>query len=656
MFGRKNFLKKAAAGVVYLTAAAIFLSEVSAEEIQIPGAAMIVSPDTWQNRNLRVIGVGTENILVYSGKKNSTLYNVSIDPQEHPVNLYGGYYDGILDNKVENIFGNEINLFDGDAGWLIYDDPNNVDDNFDRTHIFGKDGGTIYLNLIAGHGGLGEVYGNKINLYGGTVTGIVTAAESKLGTENYSTRLHDNEINIYGNADLTLAKLYGAALFNDETREHSPTFGTNNALNIYGVKNISVAELTAFNNYNFYLPENVQNHDVIISVTGENSTNISGSQIYAVVPQTANLNLTDRIILINNNSGIADSAATSYLGVNSGDLTSKWYFDTSTEADILVGKADANNVVLSFSAPKLSPPTKLIPEVRVPTVINKIADFISGDLASIEAAGSQIYTPFYAVTGGSTTYKTGSHVTVRGTNLIVGFSRKIENPKSKMLIAPLIEYGRGNYDSYLDGGEHGSGHHRNIGGGVVFRKKFSDGKFYDGSLRLGRIKTDFESHSFGTRRNISETFKTNSHYLGAHIGVGREIQHSRKEIVTYGAKFLYSHTGADTMKLTTGEDYHLSSVDSYRIKIGISEEYEPNNIHNFYFGAGLEYEFSGKSYGEHGGLRTETPSTKGLSGIFEFGWIIKPRGDEKFSLDLSGVGSVGKNRGLTGRLGINWRF
>lgn len=658
MFKIKLNGKLAASVIFFTTAATIFFPKVSAEEetVEIPGTVMILSFDTWKDRNLRVIGQGTTNALIYGGEKKGNVYNISINPKNQPVNFYGGYYDGILSNEFENITGNQINLFDGDKGWLVYDDPNKVSDGYNLTHIFSKDGDILNVNLIAGHSGLGEVYGNSINIYGGTVTGIVTPAESKVGTENYSARLHDNEVNIYGNADLTLAKLYGAALFSDETREHLPTFGTNNALNVYATKNISVAELTAFNNYNFYLPENVKNQDVIVTVTGENPTDISGSKIYAVVPMNATLALSDKVTLINNNSGITSNAATSYLGVNSENLLPKWYPDVSTEADILVNKVGENNVVLSFKANRLTSTTKLIAESRVPTSINQMADFISGNITTIEAAGAQIFTPFYAITNGSMTYRTGSHVKVRGTNLIVGFSRKIEKPTRRLLIAPLIEYGRGNYDSYLDSGEHGHGHHRNIGGGIVFSSKLSDGKFYEGSIRAGRIKTDFESNSFGIRKNVYETFKTNSPYIGAHIGVGREIQHSKKEIVTYSLKFLYSHTGAENMTLSTGENYHLSSVNSYRIKLGIQEEYEPNNIHNFYLGAGLEYEFNGKAYGEHGGLRTDTPSTKGLSGIFEFGWIIKPRGDEKFSLDLSGVGSVGKNRGLTGRLGINWRF
>lgn len=655
---RKRFYKQAAAVLVSVTAATIFLPKVSAEDavLELQGMFLFVSADSWNNRNLRVIGRGKSNALVYGGTQTHTLYNLAIDPQKNQVNFYGGYYDGILEKRKVNISGNEINIFDGDLGWIVYDNPDKVNDAYTRVHVFSNNDANFGLNLIAGHGGLGEIYNNKINIYGGVASGIITPAESKVGTDNFSMRMHDNEVNIYGNADLRFAKLYGAALFSDDTREHLPTFGTDNALNIYGVKDISVAELNAFNNYNFYLPENVKNQDKIISVTGDKTTDISGSQVYAVVPENAALKISDRVTLIQNNAGVTDSADTSYVGVNSRNAQPKWYIDTSTEADIIVEKADANNVVLRFQADELAPPTKLIVENRVPTTINKIADFLAGDLATIEAAGSQIFTPFCAITNGSMTYKTGSSVKVRGANMIVGFSRKIDNPTRNILIAPLVEYGRGNYDSYLDGGEHGYGHHRNLGGGIVFRTKLTDGNFYDGSIRAGRLKTDFESTSFGADRNVMETFKTNSHYIGAHFGVGREVKYNPKCIFTYSTKFLYSHTGAGNVQITSGEDYHLSSVNSYRLKFGLQEEYESNDIHHFYIGAGVQYEFGSKAFAEYNGRRTDTASVRGTSGVFELGWIIRPRGDETFSMDLSGVGSVGKSRGLTGRFGIDWRF
>ena len=164
---KKELSKKAAASVIGLVAAIIFLPKVSAEEetVEIPGAVMIISFDEWKNRNLRVIGSGTSNALIYEGKQFGNVYNLSIgDTKNSPVNLYGGYYDGILNNKVENITGNEINLTDGDAGWLIYDDPNKVGNGYNVTHIFSNNGDDLILNLIAGHSGLGEVYDNKINI------------------------------------------------------------------------------------------------------------------------------------------------------------------------------------------------------------------------------------------------------------------------------------------------------------------------------------------------------------------------------------------------------------------------------------------------------------------------------------------------------------
>ena len=110
------------------------------------------------------------------------------------------------------------------------------------------------------------------------------------------------------------------------------------------------------------------------------------------------------------------------------------------------------------------------------------------------------------------------------------------------------------------------------------------------------------------------------------------------------------------MQLPTGEDYHLSHVNSGRLKFGIREAYEINKIHKIYCGLGLEYEFNVKAYATYQGLRTDTPSTKGTSGLFEFGWTIKSKADDKLSFDLSGAWTFGKQRGLVGRFGINWLF
>ncbi len=42
--------------------------------------------------------------------------------------------------------------------------------------------------------------------------------------------------------------------------------------------------------------------------------------------------------------------------------------------------------------------------------------------------------------------------------------------------------------------------------------------------------------------------------------------------------------------------------------------------------------------------------------MLELGWVIKPYADDKLSFDVSATGWLGRQRGITGRVGINWMF
>ena len=158
-----------------------------------------------------------------------------------------------------------------------------------------------------------------IYIYGGKLNGYVIAAENKDSALNPSANIFDNEINIYNSPNLREIKLYGAAIFSDETRERTPILGTNNTLNFY-TKNIEVTELNGFNNYNFYLPDSITHHDIVLNVIGEKITDISGAKVFAVVPQVPTIDPHEKIILIKNPGGITDSDATNYDGVNGFDV------------------------------------------------------------------------------------------------------------------------------------------------------------------------------------------------------------------------------------------------------------------------------------------------------------------------------------------------
>ncbi len=102
--------------------------------------------------------------------------------------------------------------------------------------------------------------------------------------------------------------------------------------------------------------------------------------------------------------------------------------------------------------------------------------------------------------------------------------------------------------------------------------------------------------------------------------------------------------------MTSGEDYYLSSVNSSRIKLGVRAGWEIHPKNKFYTGLAYQYEFDSKSYAVHDGIRTDTASIRGSSGILELGWIVKPYGNDTLSVDFGAICCVGKS------CGVNWNF
>lgn len=657
-------LKERNLAAVGLTAALLGVAvPVAAEEENIAGQTLIISKEQWEDRTVEMQGRGMSDITIYGGEESEegTIYNVGIDGSNNYVSVFGGYYDGVLENAAVPVTGNTINLRDGDYGWLLYDDPKKLNNRYTRMNFFDQSGEGLAVNIIGGHAGLGEAAGNTVNIYGGAINGYIIAAESKKSTEDTAKeRLHDNTVNLYGNAILNEASLFGAALFDDDDRSRSVFMGTNNTLNAY-VKDVEVNELGGFNNYHFYLPCSVRNLDTVLTVNGDTSTDISGSSLTAYVPNSPFLQVDDKVNLIVNHSGIIDSPSTAYLGLNA-ETGLAYGRNASAYYDIIAEKQDESHVVVRLRGRGLTPESKQVPQVRVPTLVNRGADFMAGGGAeSAEAAGAQVYTPFFAASGSSMRHTTGSYVDVRGYSMVLGMSKRIENEKHRLLIAPMAEYGRSHYDAYLDGGTHGRGSSQYAGGGLVFRNTLSDGKFYEGSFRAGHLKTDYSSSDFSVGAiPVRESFCTSAAYYGGHLGLGRTLKLSQDDpypdkFMYYG-KLFYTHTRGDVITLTTGDQYHLSSVDSLRLRLGAKYIYNVNEIHKFYLGMAWEHEFDGASSAEYHGFRTDTPRLRGDSGMVELGWNYEPKGDDRFSIDLSAIGWVGRQRGVTGRLGINWMF
>jgi outer membrane autotransporter protein len=120
-------------------------------------------------------------------------------------------------------------------------------------------------------------------------------------------------------------------------------------------------------------------------------------------------------------------------------------------------------------------------------------------------------------------------------------------------------------------------------------------------------------------------------------------------------KYFYSRTGSDSVRLTTGETYHFSAVDSHRLRIGTRLMHTFNADSKGYIGAYYEREFAGDARATIAGYSTAVPSLKGNRGIFELGWLYQPR-NSNLTLNLGATAACGNKRGATGSLGLMWKF
>ena len=68
---------------------------------------------------------------------------------------------------------------------------------------------------------------------------------------------------------------------------------------------------------------------------------------------------------------------------------------------------------------------------------------------------------------------------------------------------PFIEYGHGNYTAHLDDGTRGDGKNSFMGAGFLARSDNKNGWYYEGSLRAGHAKSDYQGVIEGYRASYS---------------------------------------------------------------------------------------------------------------------------------------------------------
>ena len=548
-------------------------------------------------------------------------------------------------------------------------------------YIYGGSGTTDASNntvTIKGDANLSE----KTYIYGGSAMSITvsgTNVEEVLGIAA------NNTVNIL--KPITVLGLYGG--IGDETKS------SGNTLNI-AAKGVVANDVAAFQNMNFYLPKDIANNDTMLTIKGNEGVeptpaNLKGVSFGVAALQGVNLQKGNTVNLVVGKNGLTTDdtlKTTDSASLGSAAFLAPNNLATDTKYELSISKKDANTIIATVDNVTNTDPTpdptptpdpdpkptptpdysnnerlKSLVETRagVVTMINAGADMLAGQgmsnaaeaAADTRAGGG--FEAFGAVSGGKLRAKSGSHVDTKGIGLNLGFARELSNKQGKLLFGPVIEYGHGSYDSYQDNGIKADGKTSYWGIGVIAKQTNHSGFYYEGSLRVGKTKSDYSSDLSPVNH---ASYDSKATYWAAHLGIGKVMDVGKDNTLDVYGKYFYSHTGSDnvTVHATSGdEEINFDAVNSHRLRIGTRLTHALNEKNRIYGGLAWQYEFKGDARATYNGGSTPSPSVKGSSGMMELGWQVKP-GKSPMTIDLGVTGWVGKQRGITANLQANWTF
>ena len=649
-----------------------------------------------ENNTLSITGVatGTNRLKAYGGYTggaqggavgNMVHVDVTNAAPGQLDSVYGGYTKGagvVRGNTLRFLRGETVHDLMGG-----YIDSTRSDAAVEGNSVLvegGSVGGTVYGGYTKG---TGDAARNTVTLRGADVGGdVIGGYRDTMSTAN-ARAANNNTISLYGTH--ISGTIYGGAAKNNANEKVANGVGNTLAVRDRGTR---AADFTGVQNLHFYIPEgttadpaaatmlrltdaayltdgkkDLSNVNVGVQLAGSRPTlsvgdTVSLMKAYKVdAGDSRAVEITSNTPLVNNTTGMQGVSLRYNFDLLTREAQNEANANTTNPSHL------SNELIAQVTNIELNEQTKSLVETRAAAtaMINSSIDFladngfraaeeaISAGLAGAQASvsGGSSFQMWAAQGGSSIRLNSGSHVDTKGWNLNLGFAKQKTAGRNTVTYGPLLEYGRSTYDSYLDDGTHGDGKMSYFGAGVMAKSKNVSGAYVEGSVRVGRVKSDYA----GTVSGIRTGYDNSSTYYAAHIGVGQEKElKGGNKIETY-AKYFYSHQGGNTTKLHTGETYDFDAVNSHRIKVGSRYTKKFSNRSEFYTGLAYEYEFGSDAGATYLGYSTPSPSLKGGTGLLELGYQFAPQdGRVRYGVNLMGM--TGKRRGLAGSVQINWAF
>lgn len=360
-------------------------------------------------------------------------------------------------------------------------------------------------------------------------------------------------------------------------------------------------------------------------------------------------------------------SATTILGASGTQISMNDLVDTSdTTIDeglftkVYGTKVTNNSVESVLKSNGLSEKSKSVVETQIASLAGVItsADLLSNagfsnasqavQQSNAEGGSAREMVPYAAAGYGNMRQESGSHVDVQGSAFNIGFAKEVKNGSGKLLFGPMIEYGRGSYESYLDDGTKGDGNTQNFGLGVMARQNNDNGTYYEGSLRYGKLTSNYNSGDLGA------DYDTDANYWGAHLGLGKVFQLNDKNSIDTYCKFFYTNQGSSSANIL-GNNVEFDAVKSKRSRLGFRFNHATSDVRSIYAGLAWQHEFDGSACATVDGFSAPSPSIKGNSMMAELGVNIAPK-SSPVSFDLGVSGWAGKQKGYSLNANMLWSF
>lgn len=513
------------------------------------------------------------------------------------------------------------------------------------------DNSTLDSFIRGGSSSNGTASGNVVSIINGS-----TILNEVQGGYSFNGNAIDNTVNIHSSHVISLIGGYSGSETADVT--------TGNLLNVYGM-NSTVRAVNNFSFMNFYVPADAENGSTLLTIIdGVDATDLASVKEVKVGVDKGNTKLkTDDVVnLIANEKGIENFSATTGKVAESDYVEFDSKIGLNSDSTALIATiTNSPNDSDFIRGGNVTEKSKSMPETAAAAVnlVNSGADTIAdqamgcaADAVSAQGAADSGMAPFATTGGSSQRLNSGSHVDTKGWGISVGFAKEVKNDSGKLLLGPVFEYGRANYDSYLDSGYHASGSTHYYGLGLMAKQTNNDGLYYEGSLRFGKLFSDYEADS-----RIGGKYDSSTKYFGFHAGLGKIVQLDEQSSLDFYGKYFLTHTfGYDTTMHANGREYamHFGATNSNRIKLGTRYNYKVSKETTLYTGIAWQYEFSADNTCTIDGASTPSPSMKGSTGYLELG--IKNEPNDKFECGIGITGSVGKTQGIGANLSLLWKF